>query len=263
MNRHTHALMAANWKMHKTPSEALTWAQDFLNAYQQDDYSGSSHTLFCVPFTHLQALQSTFAGSAITVGAQDISQHEAGAFTGEISGAMLADSGVRFVVIGHSERRAYHQEDDALVAAKISQAHHSNITPILCVGESLEQREAGEAQSIVLEQIRAALASNTITNADDIVIAYEPIWAIGTGKTATAADAQEMCAAIRALLRELYGELAEEIYILYGGSMKPANALELLSQSDIDGGLIGGASLQVDTMQALLEQAKNTYNTST
>lgn len=262
MNRHTHALMAANWKMNKTPSEALAWAQDFLSAYQHHDYNSSSQTLFCVPFTHLQPLQQTFAESSIAVGAQDISQHESGAFTGEISGAMLADSGVRFVVIGHSERRAYHQEDDALVAAKISQAQSNSIIPILCVGESLEQREAGKAQDIVLAQIRAALASNSITSADDIVIAYEPIWAIGTGKTATAADAQEMCAAVRALLRELYGELAGEIHILYGGSMKPANALELLSQTDVDGGLIGGASLNVDSMQALLEQAQQVYGTS-
>lgn len=256
MKNNKKALMAANWKMHKTPSEAATWAAEFAHALaEQPDYTHSSQALFCVPFTHLTALQAAFASTSIALGAQDISQHAEGAFTGEVSGKMLADSAVRYVVVGHSERRAYHHEDDALVSAKISQVQTHGMTPILCVGESLEQREAGQAQAVTLGQIEAALSDKTINSATDIVIAYEPVWAIGTGKTATADDAQEMCAAIRQLLQTHYGALAADIYILYGGSMKAANAHELLSQADIDGGLIGGASLHVDSMMALLEQA--------
>ena len=195
-------LIAGNWKMNKLPSESEDWALAFKDALHHLDLT--AEVLVCAPFTHLLALHTLFADSPVEVGAQDVSPFEAGAYTGEVSAAMLADAGATYVIVGHSERREYHGEGDALVNAKVLKALEHHLRPILCVGESAAQRDAGEQEDIVLDQLRAGLDGVTFQNPADLVIAYEPIWAIGTGKTATAEDAQEMSAAIRRALRNLY-----------------------------------------------------------
>ena len=184
-------LIAGNWKMNKLPSEAISWA----NALKAQLNSSKAEVLICAPYTHLVGLQNALSGVAI--GSQDVSQHAEGAYTGEISAAMLKDIGVQYVIIGHSERREYHQESDALVNAKVKRTLETGLRPILCVGESLGQRESGQAESIVVNQLQAGLAGVSFNNANDLVVAYEPVWAIGTGKTATADDAQTMSATIR------------------------------------------------------------------
>jgi triosephosphate isomerase len=247
-------LIAGNWKMHTTPSEALSWLGDFLTGLERTPHEGVD-LLLAVPATHLAALAARAKGSAVALGGQDLSAHDEGAYTGEVSGAMLADAGASHVIVGHSERRAYHHESDELVAAKLRAARRHGLAPILCIGEREEQRDAGRAQEVVLGQLAAALEGVELTDPSDLVIAYEPVWAIGTGRTATADDAQAMSAAIRGALREDRPELAEHLRILYGGSMKPANAGELLRQPDVDGGLIGGASLDVQALLAIVEAA--------
>ncbi|MCA9837834.1 MAG: triose-phosphate isomerase [Trueperaceae bacterium] len=246
-------LIAGNWKMNKVPTEAATWLGDLKEKLKQTD-AGHADILLCVPATHLGAMVA--AQGFLALGGQDMSQHESGAYTGEISAAMLKDAGASYVIVGHSERREYHKEDDALLNAKVKKALEHNLIPILCVGESEAQRDAGKAKDVVIAQLKADLEGISFASADDLVIAYEPIWAIGTGKTATADDAQEMCAAIRQTLAELYPDQASRIRILYGGSMKPSNAQELLSKADINGGLIGGASLKTDDLLALVAAAK-------
>lgn len=243
-------LIAGNWKMNKLPSEAPDWASSLASALQ----SPKAEVLICAPFTHLAGLRMVL-GPNLKLGAQDVSQHAEGAFTGEVSAAMLKDLGVGYVIIGHSERRQYHHEHDALVNAKIKSALGQGLVPILCVGESLDQREAGQAEHVVITQLKAGLTDVTLDQANDLVIAYEPIWAIGTGKTATADDAQAMSATIRTVLTELYPEQASAMRILYGGSMKPSNAKELLEKPDINGGLIGGASLNLDDFIAIIQAA--------
>lgn len=243
-------LIAGNWKMNTLPSEAEDWALKFKDALHQVE--SGAEVLICAPFTHLMALSAVFSDSWVQVGAQDVSTHEKGAYTGEVSGAMLKDAGVSYVIIGHSERRAYHFEDDVLVNEKTRVTLAAGLRPIVCVGESEAEREAGNAEDVVLKQLRAALDGVTFNDVAELVIAYEPVWAIGTGKTATAEDAQTMCLKIRTLLDELYNN-ADEARILYGGSMKPANAAELLAKPDINGGLIGGASLSVDDLLAILK----------
>ena len=245
-------LIAGNWKMNKLPSEARAWARDL--AEELEASSADTEVLICAPFTHLAALREG-SGDAVAVGAQDVSRHEAGAYTGEVSAAMLKDAGVSYVIVGHSERRAYHGEDDALLNAKVKAVLASGLRPILCVGESEAQRDAGEAERVVLAQLKAGLTGVDIKSADELVIAYEPIWAIGTGKTATAQDAQDMSAALRGALQELYPAQAAGLRLLYGGSMKPGNAAELLAKPDVNGGLIGGASLQVDDLLAIVGAA--------
>lgn len=201
----------------------------------------------CAPYTHLSSLQQALAGSAIELGAQDVSAHSAGAYTGEVAASMLADLGVHYVIVGHSERRAHHHEDDALIQAKVAAVREAGLVPILCVGETLGEREAGQAEAVTLRQLEAALAGST-PDAEALVVAYEPVWAIGTGKTATDGDAQAMCGTIRGKLLELMPDLAGAVRILYGGSMKGANAAGLLAQPDIDGGLIGSASLDAASL---------------
>ena len=249
-------LIAANWKMNKLPSEAEGWANTLKERLTHVDNFENVDVVLCVPFTHLTSLHTILADSPVDLGAEDVSAFDSGAYTGEVSAAMLKDIGVSYVIIGHSERREYHAEDDELVHDKLKIALEHGLKPILCVGETLEQREADRAKEVVLGQLEADLQDLSIENADDFAVAYEPIWAIGTGETATADDAQEMCAEIRSALQDLLPELAEEVRILYGGSMKPANAAELLAQSDIDGGLVGGASLEVDSFVELIEAAK-------
>lgn len=248
-------LIAGNWKMNKLPSEAETWTRDFLTRLQHVEHNHADVAL-CVPFTHIASLTNVLVATTMQVGSQDVSAHEEGAYTGEVSAAMLKDLGVYYAIIGHSERREYHREDDTLVRSKVQKALEHDLVPILCVGESLAQREAGDADKVVIGQIKAGLEGVSLTNADSLVVAYEPIWAIGTGKTATAADAQAMSKTIRDTLAELYPDLAGDMRILYGGSMKPGNAAELLSQADINGGLIGGASLEIDDLIAIIEAGK-------
>lgn len=247
-------LIAGNWKMHKTPSEALAWLGAFLGELEASPPS-DVELLLAVPATHVAPLAARAKGGPVAIGAQDLSAHDEGAYTGEVSGAMLADAGATHVLVGHSERRAHHHEDDAVVHAKVAAARRHGLVPVLCVGEREDERDAGRAEAVVLGQLRAALDGLDLASSGDLVVAYEPVWAIGTGRTATADDAQAMSAAIRAALREARPELADGVRILYGGSMKPGNAAELLARPDVDGGLIGGASLVVDDLLAIVRSA--------
>jgi triosephosphate isomerase (TIM) len=248
-------LIAGNWKMHKVPSEATAWLHTFL---ERLDASPHDHCdlLLNVPFTHLAPMAELARGTAVALGAQDVSAHAEGAFTGEVSAAMVRDAGARYVVVGHSERRAYHDEDDALVNAKLQRALEGGLVPILCVGEKEEERLDGRARDVVLEQLEGDLSGIEPGSAEGLVIAYEPVWAIGTGRTATSDDAQEMGAAIREEVVARYGDVGRGMRLLYGGSMKPANATELLAREDVNGGLIGGASLDIDQLVAIVEAGR-------
>ena len=244
-------LIAGNWKMHKTPSEGTAWLERFLAALDEQPHE-HVELLLCVPFPHVPGMARTAHGSPVAIGAQDVSAHDEGAYTGEVAAAMLRDVGTAYVIVGHSERRQYHREDDALVHAKLSRALEAGLRPILCVGESEEQRAAGDAEEVVLSQLRGALDGIELDAPDAVVVAYEPVWAIGTGQTATADDAQAMGATIRRTLIELAPDIGDRMRILYGGSMKPSNAAELLAKPDVDGGLIGGASLEIDDLLAIV-----------
>jgi triosephosphate isomerase len=235
-------LIAGNWKMHKTTAEAVAFAQEYkalaANALIEHEVA------ICAPFTQLTALKEAFAGSPVGLGAQNMHFEEEGAFTGEISAAMLAEIGVDYCVIGHSERRQYFAETDDKVNKKLFTAFEHGIVPILCVGEVLEQRDAGKHFEVVRHQVESDLAGLPEAEVRQLVIAYEPVWAIGTGRTATAEQAEEMCRFIRREVAGLYGDdTAELLRIQYGGSVKPENAKEILGQPDIDGALVGGASL--------------------
>ena len=240
--KYRKTVIAGNWKMNMLASGTPA----FVDSLKAELSAGAGEeVVLCVPFPLVPAMKTAAEGSVIRTGAQDVSAHESGAYTGEVSSAMLKDLGVSYTIIGHSERRAYHAEKDELINAKLKALLGKEIIPILCVGESLEQRDAGETLDFVAGQVKADLADITAADMSRVVIAYEPIWAIGTGRTATAVQAQEVCAHIRAVLREVYGEeTARGVSILYGGSMNAKNAAELLVQPDIDGGLIGGASLK-------------------
>lgn len=209
----------------------------------------------CVPAPYLAQMQGAVAGSAVALGAQDISAHASGAYTGEVSAAMLQEFGVQYVIIGHSERRAYHGESDAAVAAKTVAALKASLVPVVCVGETLEQREAGKTNEVVGGQLDVVLEALAADEAARIVVAYEPVWAIGTGKTATPEMAQEVHAMLRARLAAKSAEAAAKVRILYGGSMKPDNAVQLLAMADIDGGLIGGAALKAADFLAIIQAA--------
>ncbi|WP_213456477.1 triose-phosphate isomerase [Rhizomonospora bruguierae] len=241
-------LMAGNWKMNLNHLEAIALVQKLafsLNEQQLTDVEA----VVLPPFTDLRSVQTLVDGDKLLIGygAQDVSAHASGAYTGEISGAMLAKLGCQYVVVGHSERRAYHDESDELVNAKVKAALANGISPILCVGEGLEVREAGGHVAHCREQLSAALAKLSAEQVQQVVVAYEPVWAIGTGKTATPQDAQEVCGALRSLLAERYGDAtAEQTRILYGGSVKAANAAGIMAQPDVDGALIGGASLDAE-----------------
>ena len=248
----TKPLIAGNWKMNRLPSEGVAWLRDLLEELEGiPEQPERSELLICAPFTHLAGMAEAAFGWPVSLGAQDVSAHESGAYTGEVSAAMLADLGVGYAIVGHSERRQYHGEDDATVAAKARQALTHGLTPIVCVGENRDERDAGRATEVVLGQLAGSLAGVQPATADELVVAYEPVWAIGTGLTATADDAQEMSAAIRGALREHLPEHADRIRILYGGSMKPSNAAELLAKPDVNGGLIGGASLELADLLAI------------
>lgn len=209
----------------------------------------------CVPAPYLAQVQGAVAGSPVALGAQDMSAHASGAYTGEVSASMLQEFGVQYVILGHSERRAYHGESDAAVAAKTVAALSAGLVPVVCVGETLEQREAGQTNEVVGGQLDVVLTALSVEDAARIVVAYEPVWAIGTGKTATPEMAQEVHAMLRARLGAKSAEAAAKVRILYGGSMKPDNAQQLLAMADIDGGLIGGAALKATDFLAIVNAA--------
>lgn len=238
-------LLALNWKMNKTPTEARSWAEELTTKYAPAE---GVDLAVLAPALDLSALAANLP-AGIAFGGQDVSAHESGAYTGEISAAMLKDAGASCVVVGHSERREYHGETDADVAAKARQAQANGLLPIVCVGENLDVRERGEHVPHTLAQLRGSLEGVGA----DVVVAYEPVWAIGTGKTATANDAEELAAAIREALREQYGARAESIRVLYGGSVKPENIAEICGKPNVNGALVGGASLKVPDVLGMLD----------
>lgn len=242
--------IAGNWKMFKTKAEAIAFAEEFRELYKDTDVQ----TAICAPFTNLEALKEAFAGTEIKVGAQNVHFADEGAFTGEISVSMLEEIGVDFCIVGHSERRQYFGETDETVNKKLKKLFEGPIHPILCVGESLEERDADKAFDVVGGQIKADLEGIDVADVKKLVIAYEPIWAIGTGRTATPDQAEEMCAFIRKTLIELYGEeVSDEVIIQYGGSVKPANATEIMNMDEIDGALVGGASLKPKDFMEIID----------
>ena len=233
--------IAGNWKMFKTPKEAKAFAAEFKDLYEASDV----RVAIAAPFVDLEALVRAFKGTGIGVAAQNMHWETEGAFTGEVSAEMLKSIGVSYCIIGHSERRQYFKETDATVNKKLKKALETGILPILCVGENLKTREAGGEKEFVEKQLKADFKGIPAEDAKKITIAYEPIWAIGTGKTATPKQAQDMCAFVRKTIKELYGgEVSEAVTVQYGGSVKPANASELMNMADIDGALVGGASLK-------------------
>ena len=242
-------LIAGNWKMNGSLAANDALVKGFLAGLTVP----ACQVALCVPSVYLAQMQSLVVGSSIELGAQDVSQHEAGAFTGEISGAMLTEFGVRYCIVGHSERRQYHGETDALVALKAQRALACGITPIVCVGETLAEREAGQTEEVVKRQLAAVIHTNGHC-ISEIVVAYEPVWAIGTGKTASVEQAQQVHAVLRAQLKAASPQ-ADRIHILYGGSMNASNAAQLLAQPDIDGGLVGGASLKVADFLSIIASA--------
>jgi triosephosphate isomerase len=238
-------LMAGNWKMNNNHLEGIALTQKIAFALKDTDYDAVEVAVL-PPFTGIRSVQTLIDADRLRLvyGAQDLSAHHSGAYTGEISGAMLAKLGCTYVVVGHSERRQYHHEDDALVNAKVKAAIASEIIPILCIGEGLEARQSESHVAHCLGQLEGALDKITAEQARQIVIAYEPVWAIGTGMVATPEDAQETCAAIRSRVSEFHGaETATSVRILYGGSVKPGNVAPIMAQPDVDGVLVGGASL--------------------
>ncbi len=240
--RYRKTIIAGNWKMNMLISDIKPFIDEIKPLLPR---TKACETVLCVPAVNIAAMLKAGKDAKIAVGAQDVSKYEKGAYTGEVSASQLADAGVKYCIVGHSERRQYHGEDDLLVNAKTRALIANGINPIICVGESLEQREMGLTMAHINYQVRAALNGVAATALRRCVIAYEPIWAIGTGKTATSEQAQEVCREIRAIIREMYGARpARSVSILYGGSMNVKNAAELLAQPDVDGGLIGGASLK-------------------
>jgi triosephosphate isomerase len=245
-------LIAANWKMNKTVAETREFCSRFV------DELGAARdvdVVVCPPATALSAAIEACSGSPVNVAAQNMHFEASGAYTGEISAAMLTELGAWGAILGHSERREYFAETDGALARKVSVALESGLVPILCVGESEDQRDAGDTEDVLARQIAADLAELPQGRLADVVVAYEPIWAIGTGRTATNEQAQEAIAFIRERLREVDPEGAQAVRILYGGSMKPGNAAELIAQPDIDGGLVGGASLDPDDFVAICKAA--------
>lgn len=244
-------LVAGNWKM----NGSLAANAALVAGIKEGLPAEVCDVAVCVPAPYLAQVQGAVAGSAVALGAQDMSAHASGAYTGEVSAAMLQEFGVQYVILGHSERRAYHGETDAAVAAKTVAALKAGLVPVVCVGETLEQREAGQTNEIVGGQLDIVLAALAAEDAARIVVAYEPVWAIGTGKTATPEMAQEVHAMLRARLADKSAEAAAKVRILYGGSMKPDNAGQLLAMADIDGGLIGGAALKAADFLAIIKAA--------
>jgi triosephosphate isomerase len=251
VNKERKLIIAGNWKMNKTVAEAVDLVRDLkreLAAVKEVDL------VVCPPFTALGEVSKEILDSNIRLGAQNMSENNYGAFTGEIAAGMLKEFSVRFVILGHSERRQYQKESDALVGKKALAAHGASLKPIVCVGETLSDREAGRTEKVLDTQVRGSLGGLSKEQMEETVIAYEPVWAIGTGRTATAAQAQEAHAFIRRLLAKMFDDtVARRVRIQYGGSVKPANARELMSQPDVDGALVGGASLEARTFADIVK----------
>ena len=241
-------IIAGNWKMHKTIAEAVAFVNEIKGKLNDE----AVDAVICAPFTLLKDLKEATKGTNVKIGAQNMHFEEKGAFTGEISPLMLKELDIDYVVIGHSERREYFNETDETCNKKVLKALEVGIDPILCCGETLEERETDKTKDVVKEQIVAGLANVKAEDLKKVVIAYEPIWAIGTGKTATAEQANDVIAYIREVIASIYGELANEVRIQYGGSVKPGNVVEIMGQSDIDGALVGGASLEPADYMALV-----------
>ena len=245
-------IVAGNWKMNMTPSQAVKLVEELKPLVVSD----SVDVVYCVPAIDIVPVVEAVKGTNVQVGAENMYFEEKGAYTGEISAEMLVDAGVKYVVIGHSERRDYFKEDDVLLNKKVKKAIEAGLTPILCCGETLEQREMGVTLDWIRLQIKSDLAGVAAADVANMVIAYEPIWAIGTGKTATPDQAEDMCAFIRGVISGIYDNATgDSMLILYGGSMKASNAKELLEKPDINGGLIGGASLKVDDFASIAQDA--------
>ncbi|WP_394234622.1 triose-phosphate isomerase [Niallia oryzisoli] len=248
-------IIAGNWKMHKTLPEAKSFMEEIKNAIPSND---KVESVVCAPALFLNSLVELAKNTDVKIGAQNMHFEEKGAFTGEISPAALADLGVQYVIIGHSERREMFNETDESVNQKVLAAFKHNLIPIVCCGETLEQRESGITNEFVASQVQKALAGLSEEQAKEVVIAYEPIWAIGTGKSSTAKDANEVCAHIRTVVSEQFSaDVAEAVRIQYGGSVKPENIKEYMTETDIDGALVGGASLEAASFLQLLEGGKN------
>ncbi|HTQ52713.1 MAG TPA: triose-phosphate isomerase [Candidatus Acidoferrales bacterium] len=254
MNKERKLIIAGNWKMNKTVAEALALVRDLklelANIREVD-------IVVCPPFTALESVSKAIIDdSNIRLGAQNMSENNFGAHTGEICAGMLKEFSVRYVILGHSERRQYQKESDALIAKKAVAAHAASLKPIVCVGETLAEREGGLMESVLETQVRGSLAGLTREQMPETIVAYEPVWAIGTGKTATTQQAQETHAFIRGLLVKLFGEVvAKKVRIQYGGSVKPANARELMSQPDVDGALVGGAALETRSFADIVKNS--------
>lgn len=245
-------LMAGNWKMNINHIEAIALVQKLAYTFNDEDFANVDIAVI-PPFTDIRSVQTLVDGDKLQLkyGSQDISAADKGAYTGEISGSMLAKLGCTFAIVGHSERRQYHGETDEIVNAKTKAAIRHEITPIVCVGEGLDVRKAGNHVDHTLAQVKGALAGLSSDHIASLVIAYEPVWAIGTGEVATPEDAQEVCSAIRESIREIHGGAADKVRILYGGSMKSDNVAAIMAQGDVDGGLVGGASLDPDEYVAV------------
>ena len=252
-NQMRRKVVAGNWKMNMLPNEAI----DFIEKLTPVAKNSKAEVILCMPYTDLMYGLLTAQDTNIKIGAQNMHWEEKGAYTGEISGQMLKCIGVEYVIIGHSERRQYFAEIDETVNKKVKSALLNGLKPIICVGETLDQRESGKQEEIITNQTHLALEGLNENQLQNVMIAYEPIWAIGTGKTATKEDANDACRKIREKIAQIYGQnVAERVIIQYGGSMKPENAKELLEMSDIDGGLIGGASLKAETFEKIVNYNK-------
>ena len=253
MDKERKLIIAGNWKMNKTVAESLDLANGLVRELKEVK---ELDIAICPPFTALSEVSKAVIDSNIRLGAQNMSQNGYGAHTGEIAAGMLKEFSTKYVILGHSERREYQRESDELIAAKAKAAHEAGLKPIVCVGEQLEERESGNTENVVGTQVRGSLAGLTTEEMHRTVIAYEPVWAIGTGKTATAEQAQEVHAFIRNLLADLFdADTAKAVRIQYGGSVKPDNARELMSQPDVDGALVGGASLDVRVFSELIKNS--------
>ena len=242
------SLIAGNWKMNGSLDSVI----ELVEAIKAGD-AGNAELAVCPPAVYLMKVGGMLAQSSIALGAQNVCDHESGAYTGEIAASMLKECGCRYVIVGHSERRSLYAESDQLVAARFAMAQQGGLTPILCVGETLDERNSGVTEAVVGRQLDAVIDASGIDAIAQSVIAYEPVWAIGTGQVATPEQAQAVHAFIRERLGQLNADIAQKVQILYGGSMNPANAAQLLSQPDIDGGLIGGASLKADDFLAIAQ----------
>jgi triosephosphate isomerase len=253
MNKERKLIVAGNWKMNKTVAEALDLVRglkiELTNVKEVD-------VVVCPPFTALESVGKAVLNSNLRLGAQNVSEHNVGAYTGEIAAVMLKEFSVRYVILGHSERRQYEKETDALIAKKAAAALAASLRPIVCVGETLAEREAGQMEKVLETQVRGSLAGLSADQMQETILAYEPVWAIGTGKTATTQQAQDAHAFIRGLLGKLFDEtVARRVRIQYGGSVKPSNARELMSQQDVDGALVGGASLEARSFADIIKNS--------